>query len=426
MTDEPFFIVLLIITIILSAFFSGMEIAFLSANRLRIEVDKSKSRVASKFITIFTTNPERYIATMLIGNNIALVVYGLIFAKIIDPYISQITNSGTVQLLLQTVISTIIILIFAEFIPKTLFRMNQSYMLRSFSLPGMLFYIIFYPISSVTLYLSNTLIKRVFKQDIDSSMKSMVFGRVDLDSLIDDDDSNRGHGDTDEMDQGVRIFKNALGFSKVKIRECMVPRTDLIAVDSTISMDELRQRFVDTGFSKILVFEESIDEIIGCIHSSELFNSPDSIKSITVPVKYVPETMEASKLLTIFMQQRKSIAVVVDEFGGTAGIVTIEDILEEIFGDIEDEHDNINLVDQRCIDGSYLFSGRAEIDFINEKYGLDLPEDESYETVAGLILHNYESIPEVDREIEIASSIFKIVESSETRIELISIKRKGD
>lgn len=410
----------LLITIVLSAFFSGMEIAFISANRLRMEVDKGRDFMNARLLPIFTNNPERFIASMLVGNNIALVIYGLVFARILDPILAKYLETETAVLLTQTLISTVIILFFAEFLPKTIFRVNPNLTLRVFSIPTALFFFVFYPITSLTLWISNRLIKTLFKREIKTD-QSQVFGRVDLNALVSEKDAPVG-SNTPEEEKEVELFRNALDFSTVKLRECMIPRPEMEAVDITTAIDEIRQRFVETGYSKIVIFEESIDNVIGYIHTSDLFNDPKSVKSILRKAEYVPESMEAQKLLRKFLIQHRSIAIVIDEFGGTAGMVTSEDILEEIFGEIQDEHDTNDLVDQQINDKEYRLSGRHEIDDLNNRYNLHLPEDENYETIAGYIIHHLEDIPATNTTFTIGEIEFKVLRSTNSRIELIHLK----
>jgi CBS domain containing-hemolysin-like protein len=412
-------IILIISMLALSAFFSGMEIAFVAANKLRLELDRNKNTVSSRIISIFSKYPGHYISTMLVGNNIALVVYGLVMAKILEPSIAMWVDSESLILTIQTILSTILILVTAEFIPKTLFRINPNLALNLFAMPVMFFYIVFYPITIITILLSKNIIDKLFKTEITEEEETQAFGKVDLDHLVQEGQDTQAISEDDLHD--IKIFRNALDFSKVKLRECIVPRNEIEAMEIGSEIEELTQRFIETGFSRILIYKESIDDIIGYVHSSVIFKKPQSIKSALSRTIYVPETMAAHKLLNLFTKEQKSIAVVVDEFGGTAGMVTMEDIMEEIFGEIEDEHDSIDLEDQQLSENEYLLSGRLEIDYLNDKYELYFPESEDFETLNGFILFNHGSIPKYNETIRIAQFSFKIVEVSSTRIEKVKL-----
>ncbi len=419
MTNELLFILL---SVGFSAFFSGMEIAFVSANKLRIELDKKQGLFASRIVNVFTNNKGQYISTMLVGNNFALVIYGVLMASVLDPIIQPYTNAKMVILLIQTVISTLIILVTAEFLPKTLFRTNPNKILNFFSVPVLLIYYILYPISKLTIWISSFLLKLVLKVDIDEEQEKTVFGTIDLDHII---DASQPEIETkDDIEHDIKLFQNALDFSKVKLRECVVPRKELIALEIDSTINKLKQRFIETGLSKILIYEESIDNIIGYVQSPDLFQNPKDINSMIKTLIIVPETMPANKLLNTFMKKQKSIALVVDEFGGTAGIVTIEDIMEEIFGEIEDEHDSVELRETKINDNEYIFSGRLEIDYINEKYDVEIPESDEYETIAGFILYNYEQIPNENDKINLSPFEFEILKVDNPRIELIKLTIK--
>lgn len=415
--------IVILITIILSAFFSGMEIAFVSANKLRIELDKKQGTMTSRIISVFTANPGQYIVTTLIGNNIALVIFGIFMAILLKPVIYAVTESEIYILLIQTIFSTMVILVTAEFLPKALFRINPNGFLNLLSVPVLFFFIIFYPISKLTILIANFILRRFFKIKNIEKPEDQVFSKLDLDDLV--SESQEEYEEEKEEDHNIRIFQNALDFSNVKLRECMIPRTEIIALEENSSIEELKLEFIDNGLSKILIYRENIDNIIGYFHLKDLFKDPESIKSRLIPVSIVPETMPANKLLELFVAEQKSIAVVVDEFGGTSGMVTIEDILEEIFGEIEDEHDSSELVDKHIGDAEFIFSGRIEIDYLNEKYNLGLPEEEEYETLAGYILFHYESIPEINHRIIIGEFEIKVLEVSETRVELVNFKING-
>ncbi len=412
-------------TIILSAFFSGMEIAFVSANKLRLELDKKSEPFSSKILKFVTADAGHYIATMLVGNNIALVIYGIAFASLLDPVFQNFVQSESLILLLQTIVSTIIILVFAEFLPKTLFRIFPNSILNIFALPLALFYIIFYPVTKFAINITNALLKLFLKTDVKKSSKDIVFGRVDLDEFVNENDVQRMDKKMN-IETEVKLFKNALDFSKVKLREIMVPRTEIEMLDINAPVSDLRQKYVETGHSRILIFDENIDNIVGYVHSSVIFQNPDSIKKHIQKVLIVPESMPANKLLSTFIQDHRSIAIVVDEFGGTSGMVTSEDILEEIFGEIEDEHDTSDIVERKISDTEYIFSGRAEIDLLNEKYFFDLPESEEFETLAGLILYRHESIPKINTVIKIENFQLKILKATSTKIELVKLTFEKD
>lgn len=408
-------------TILFSAFFSGMEIAFISANKLRLELDKKQNVVYSKLITIYTQNPAQFIATMLIGNNLALVIYGIAFAKLLEPSLNEYLPDSLV-LLVQTLISTIIILATAEYLPKMLFRINPNGLLKFFTIPISFFYFLFYPITRLTMGISKIALKVLMNEEIKNVNEKIVFSRIDLDHFVNEPENSNVSQNKEELDNEVKLFRNALDFSKVKLRDIMVPRTEMVVMDINSTVEELHQKFIETGYSRILFYAENIENIIGYIHHSVIFTKPDSIKSNLRKVLIVPETMSASKLLSKFIQQRLSIAIVVDEFGGTAGMVTSEDILEEIFGEIEDEHDTVYLIEKQVAPDEFILSGRAELDELNEKFNLDFPENENFETLAGFILFNHESIPKINTVINIGQYRFKILKASNIKIELVHLK----
>jgi len=413
-------IFIILITLLFSAFFSGMEIAFISANKLRIELDKKQGGYASGVVNIFMKQPSLFIATMLVGNNIALVIYGIEMAILLEPIIQIYVTSPIGLVIIQTLVSTIIILITAEFIPKALFRINPNLLLNLFAFPVFIFFIIFYPISKFSIWLSFKLLKVTLHVKITDEKSQKVFGKLDLDNLI-----NEGQDNLEkdvEIEHDLKIFQNALDFSDVKLRDCMIPRTEIVALDNEGTIEELTEKFISTGLSRVLIYKDSIDNIIGYVKSSELFKNPKSIKAKLTTLPIVPESMPANKLLEIFIKDHKNIAVVVDEFGGTSGMVTIEDIIEEIFGEIEDEHDKIELVDKQISDSEFLFSGRLEIDFINEKYMLDLKESEEYNTIAGLIISHHESIPKKNEIVRFRNFEASIEKVTNTKIELIKFK----
>lgn len=405
----------ILISLALSAFFSGMEIAFVTSNKLRYELDKKEKSFTSKILGMFYRNPNLFISTMLVGNNIALVVYGLQMAILLEPYIAQVIANEALIVLVQSVISTILILFAGEFIPKTVFKLNPNLSLTIFALPLFVFYIVLYPISKLSSLLSFLLLKLGGVKNLKQSPQAL--GKVDLDYFIQQslDDAPRDSN----MDTEVKIFQNALDFSNVRLRDCIVPRTEIVACDTLTSLEEIRSKFIETGLSKILVYNENIDDIIGYIHSSELFKHPEDWTKQVRNVSIVPETMAANKLMRLLMQEKRSLAVVVDEFGGTSGIVTLEDLVEEIFGEIEDEHDMKSHVAKKVSDNEYVLSGRMEIDTLNEMFNLALPESDDYVTIAGFILHFYQKFPKLNESIQIDKYTFKIIKVTATKIELV-------
>lgn len=415
-------IIIILISLVLSAFFSGMEIAFISANRLKIELDKKQGIFSSGIVSIFIKNPKKYISTMLIGNNVALVVYSMIMAKVLEPRIEYYISSDAGILISQTIISTIIILIFAEFLPKMVFRLNPNSFLNTLSIPVLIFYITLYPLNKFVVWFSNFIMKYFFKVKSVSKSRTSPFSKVDLDHLLNNSQADKN--DEDEIEHDIKIFQNALDFSTLKLRNCIIPRTEIEAINIDDSIENLKQKFISTGYSKLLVFRDSIDNIVGYVHNSEIFKNPKQIKNIVKDTLIVPESMPANKLLKLFISQNKNIAVVVDEFGGTSGIVTIEDIIEEIFGEIQDEHDSDEFIDKKLSEREYIFSGRLEIDYINEKYNINLPVNDEYSTIAGFILYHYGSFPNINDNIEYKDFNFKILKSQATRIELIKLSIK--
>lgn len=414
--DSNYLILSIIAMLIASAFFSGMEIAFVSSNKLKIELDIQQNNLISKIINLYSQNPALYITTMLIGNNIALVIYGICMTQLLNPLIRLCTESEIFILLTNTVISTIIILLTAEFLPKVIFRIQPNLILKIFSIPVFLFYVIFYPISRLSLFISNIFISVVLRKKIDKKNNKHVFGKIDLNNLIQEhvDEDNK-----QEEDSEIKFFINALDFSSVKIRDCMIPRTEITAIPLDSEISDILELFTESGYSRILVYKDSIDNVIGYVHSALLFRGPERIKDCMTEIIVVPETMGAQKLLKLFTSKHKSIALVIDEFGGTSGMITIEDIMEEIFGEIEDEHDNVSLTEKRISNSEYLFSGRQEIEYINEKYSLKIPESEEYETLAGWILFNYHNLPLENQEIKIDKYRIKIKKILNARIDLV-------
>ena len=396
-----------------------MEISYVSANKRRLELDKKDKSLTSKILDVFFHNPNQFISTMLVGNNIALVVYGLQMAILLEPWIAHFVDQEALIVLIQSIISTILILFTGEFIPKTIFKIDPNFFLRLFAVPLYIIYIVLYPVSKFSSLLSFLILKLAGVKNLkDSGVYTL--GKVDLDYFI--QQSIEDAPQDSDMDTEVKIFQNALEFSNVKVRDCIVPRTEIVACDKHVTTDELRSRFIETGLSKILIYDDNIDNIIGYIHSSELFKHPDHWLEQLCKVSIVPETMAANKLMRVLMQEKKSLAVVVDEFGGTSGIVTLEDLVEEIFGEIEDEHDMKREVARKISENEYLLSGRMEIDAINEMFGLDLPESDDYVTIAGLILHYYQKFPKLNESIEYGKYTFKIVKATATKIELVRMK----
>ena len=402
----------------LSAFFSGMEIAFVSSNRLLAEMDTSGSP-SQRAISFFYRHPNNFVSTMLVGNNIALVIYGILFAQIFDTTLFSSLGDGE-RVTADTILSTVVVLFTGEFLPKTICKSNPNTMLSLFAIPAMIFYVILYPVSRFSTFLSRAMLL-IMGVKMEKQKEGAGFTRVDLDYLVQSSIDNAK--DDQEITEEVKIFHNALDFSDTKVRDCMVPRTEIEAVNvEDCTVEELRNRFIESGFSKIIVYKDDIDHIIGYIHSSEMFRNPDKWRDCIRTLPYVPETMAAKKLMHIFMQQKKSIGVVVDEFGGTSGLVSLEDIVEEIFGEIEDEHDTSNYVARRTDDGDYLLSARLEIEKVNEMFDLELPESDEYMTVGGLILHEYQSFPKLNEIVQIGDYEFKIVKSTMTKIELVRLK----
>jgi CBS domain containing-hemolysin-like protein len=413
--------IIILLALLVSAFFAGMETAFVTSNKLRIELDRKQGSFGSGIIKIFSANPGQYIATMLIGNNFGLVVYGLVISKILSPLIYPFVGSDAITLILQTIISTAIILFIAEFLPKAIFLINPNFFLKTLSLPTIIFFVLFYPISKITFVVSNWFIRIFFgmKQIVPSS-EDIVFSKVDLDHFV--NLSKQSNEETEADHHNIRIFQNALDFSNVKLRECMVPRTEIEAIEVNSSVEKLRDKFIETRHSRILVYEETIDHITGYFELKDIYKNPSDIKSSIKKMTIVPETMPANKLLKLFAVQKRNVALVVDEFGGTSGMVTLEDVLEEIVGDIEDEHD-INEFTEKIINNSeYIFSGRLETDYLNEKYHLGLPEEDDYETLAGMILFYHGSIPKPNDIIRIKNIVIKVLKVTATRLDIVNVR----
>lgn len=404
---------------VLSAFFSGMEIAFVASNRLLMKVGKDQSGLSQHCLKVFYANPNSFVSTMLVGNNIVLVVYGILFARIFDGLwqLAGISNDATL-VMLDSICSTLVILFTGEFLPKTLFKSNPNRLMSLLAPVAYLFYIVLWPISRFSTQLSR-LFLRLLGVKMEEGNNDGTFTKVDLDDLVQSSIDNTPQGG--EVDDEMKIFQNALDFPDLKVRDCMVPRTEINAVPYDCTADELQQKFVESGNSKILIYKEDIDHIVGYIHTLELFRAREKWHDHIRQMPFVPETMAAQKLMQIFLGQKKSIGVVVDEFGGTSGIVSLEDIVEEIFGDIEDEHDNTNYIAKQTADGDYILSGRLEIDKANELFNLGLPDSGEYKTISGLILHAYQSFPKLNEVVKVGKYHFKIVKKTMTKIEVVRL-----
>ena len=413
----------LLVTMIFSAFFSGMEIAFVSSNRMLAEMSREKNSPTQRAIALFYKHPNTFVSTMLVGNNIALVIYGILFAKIFDQLLFNDIFNDAARVAADTLLSTAVVLFTGEFLPKTIFKSNPNTMLTIFALPAWLCYVILYPISRFAALLSKELLGMVgVRMNVANDEKE--FTKVDLDYLVQSSIDNAKNDE--EIEEEVRIFQNALDFSETKVRDCMVPRTEIDAIEDTCSIEQLKQKFIESGHSKIVVYHEDIDHIIGYIHSSEMFRNPQDWTKSLRPMTFVPETMAASKMMQTLLSQKKSLGVVVDEFGGTSGLISLEDIVEEIFGDIEDEHDSNNYVAKHLENGEYLLSARLEIEKVNELFDLSLPESDDYMTVGGLILHAYQGFPKLNEVVRIGQFEFKIIKNTATKIELVRLKVTGD
>lgn len=419
--------IIIIISLIFSAFFSGMEIAYVSSNKIHIELEKKQSGFLAKILSKLTAKPSKFIATMLIGNNIALVIYGFFMGDVLmDWFQSQLPSTYNIinylfvdiSLLTQTVISTAIMLLTAEFLPKVFFQIYSNTLIKLFAFPAYIFYLLFSFISDFVIWISDLVLKYFFKTEGDNVQ--LAFTKVELGNYISEQmESVEEHH---EVDSEIQIFQNALEFSEVKAREVMVPRTELMAVDIHDSVSSLNKIFTSTGYSKVLVYKNTIDDILGYVHSFDLFKKPKTIRSIVMPVEFVPETMLIKDILNVLTKKRKSIAVVLDEYGGTSGIMTVEDIVEELFGEIEDEHDSIELLEEKIDDTHFNFSARIEVDYLNETYKLNLPESENYETLGGLIVNSTEEIPQQNEKVHIENFLFTILEVSNTKIDMVSLQ----
>lgn len=416
--DDPFPYFVILLCLLFSAFFSGMEIGFISSDKLHIEVLRKKGTLSSKILSVFSSNQSQFIATMLVGNNIALVLYGIFMANLLDPLIAKyISEIDVVVLVIQSILSTLLVLVTAEFLPKSLILINPNFSLRLFAIPMFVIFVLLYPVVWIIVKGSSFFILLFGYKLAD---ERPVFGLTDLNNYIKNNILNVSDQEDPEID--AKIFNNAIEFKTVKVRECMIPRTEVIAVEENDSIEELATLFDQSGHSKIVIYRDSIDEVIGYCHVLELFKKPTAIKSILTPILIVPETMLANELLIQFISERKSIALVVDEYGGTSGLVSIEDVMEEIFGEIRDEHDDDFLTEEQLDDDNFLLSARHEIDYLNEKYDLALPEGE-YDTLGGMIFEFHEDIPDVAETIEIPPFKFTICTKEENRIDKVKLTR---
>jgi CBS domain containing-hemolysin-like protein len=412
------YIPVILLSLVASAFFSGVEIAFVSANRLQIELELKQRRFFARIIDWFMKQKARFIAAMLVGNNLALVIYGIFMAQMIEPWIAEHIWSNTwFVLLMQTLISTLIVLVTAEFLPKSIFRINPNGFLNVLSIPVFLVYMILFIPAILITWLSEIILKSFF--NVESEGKEIVFNQIDLYNFLIEKTSNMD--DNEEVETEIQIFQNALEFSKIKARECMVPRNEIRSIDIEDSLERLTELFIETGHSKVLVYRETVDHVIGYVHSSELFKHPESVKSILRPIAIVPESKTANDILEQLISQRRNVAVVLDEYGGTAGMLTIEDVVEELFGDIEDEHDKEDLVELDLGEGRYRFAARHEVDYLNDSYRLELPESDEYDTLAGLILHYHEEIPQLKERISIPPFRFIVTKVEGHRIEEVEL-----
>ncbi len=416
--------IIIVASLLFSAFFSGMEIAFVSSSRLKHELDLKRHIFPARLLSRFYEQPSRFIGALLLGNNVALVVYGIFMAIVLEPAIRRFLPPGFHSefyvLLVQTVLATLLILIVSEFIPKALFRIHPNTILKTFAIPVWVFYYLLYPLIVLYIGVSEWIIKLFFRVDVTSG--KYHFSAIDLDEYV--QELQQDNPEDEPFVQEIQMMQNAIDFKNIKLRDCMIPRTEIVAADKNKPINELRQLFTQSGHSKIMIYEGSIDKLQGYVHAYDMFKQPKNIREVMRPVEIFPETMAASSVLNYFIKNHKSVAVVVDEFGGTSGIVTMEDIIEEIFGEIEDEYDNENVVEKQLSETEFIFSARLEVDYLNEKYKLNLPESEEYETIAGFILHHYESIPPIHEEIEIPPFSFKVLKATGNRLEEVFMKIK--
>ncbi|HIG33197.1 MAG TPA: HlyC/CorC family transporter [Flavobacteriales bacterium] len=406
-----------IITLLFSAFFSGVEIAFISANKLKLELDKNSGKFPANIITYFSKKESDFITTMLVGNNIALVMYGIMMTQILTPKFDDYFHSDIALLLMQTIITTLIVLVTAEFFPKAIFRIYPNQILRIFSIPIWLFFVLFRPVALLMLYLSKVVLKYLLGQKIEEGKQ--VFGKIDLDEYLSNVKSADG---AEENRVEVEMLQNVLDLTDKKLRECMIPRTEISAMDILAPIKDIKDKFITTKLSKILIYKRNIDKVIGYVHSSDLFRNPKNVRSILLPIPFVPESMSVMQLLTQFIESNKGIALVVDEFGGTSGMLTIEDVTEEIVGEIVDEHDVEEIMDNQLAKNKYQLFARLDVEMVNKKYALNLPESDEYETIAGLILHHLEEIPKQDDIIDIEEFQFTIIKVNKTAIHEVQLK----
>ena len=404
-------------TLLFSAFFSGVEIAFISANKLKLELDKNTGKFPANIITYFSKNESDFITTMLVGNNIALVVYGIVMTQILTPQITDYFNSDFSLLLVQTIITTLIVLVTAEFLPKAIFRIYPNQILRIFSIPIWLFFVFFRPVALLMLFLSKLVLKYLLGQKMEDGKQ--VFGKTDLDEYLSNVKSAEG---VEDSRVEVEMLQNVLDLTDKKLRECMIPRTKLVAMDISSPINEIKNRFIATKLSKILIFKGNIDKVIGYIHSSDLFRNPQNVRSILLPIPFVPESMSVMQLLNQFIESNKGVALVVDEFGGTSGMLTIEDVTEEIVGEIVDEHDVEEITDKKLAKNKYQLFAGLDIELVNKKYNLTLPESDEYETIAGLILHHLAEIPQKNDVVELEEFQFTIIKVNDTAIQEVQLK----
>jgi len=410
---EPISVIIILTTLVLSAFFSGFEIAYVSSNKVHVEILKKQEGVIANVLTKLTRKPSKLLATMLVGNNVALVVYGFEMGKVMTVLLPPFFQN----VLWHTIISTLIILITAEFMPKVFFQIYANQLLKVFAIPAYFFYLLFYPFSSFVMWISDFVLRVFFKTKGD--YVPLSFSKVELVDYISEQMENAPK--KEEVDSEVQMFQNALEFSGVKAREIMIPRTEIVAVELNESIENLIATFVSSGFSKILIYNENIDDILGYVHSFDMFKKPKAIKEVLIPIVNIPETIQINEVLNILTRKRKSMAVVLDEYGGTSGIVTLEDIVEELFGEIEDEHDKDKFIEEQISDTEYLFSARLEVEYLNETYHLDIPESEEYETLGGFIVLHNEGIPTQGEVIEIPPFSFTIEACSQTKIETVRL-----
>ena len=420
---ENQYLSIITISLLFSTFFSGMEIAFTSSNRLKIELDKKHRIYSSDIISFFTSNPTHFITTMLVGNSISLVIFGIIISKLLETFLkfNLAIYSETILIIITIIIASVIILITREFIPKAIFRNRPNTFLKIFALPVLILYIILFPFTLIIIWITNFILRYIFKVrgGLKKENNDPVFGKMELNHMM--IETQNGHNNNEEGEQELKIFQNVLEFSKLKVRDCMVPRTEITAIEFKSTVNELINKFIETGYSKIPIYAGTIDNIIGYVNSKELYKGSETIKSRLVPLSVVPESMPVNKLFHNLIKDRKSMVIVVDEYGGTSGIITLEDIMEEIFGEIEDEHDTTEFIENQINENEFILSGRLEIDYLNEKYNLKFPESNEYDTLAGFIISNYGDIPKINTNIKIGIYEMKILKVSPIRIELVHL-----